>query len=204
MEQRTEEWYNIRLGRVTASRVSDVLAQTRTGPSTSRKNYMMELMVERMTNRKQESYTNTYMQHGIDNEPIARAAYEKVIDGLVHEIGFVMHPAIPMFGCSPDGFVGDDGLCEIKCPNTAQHVDTILYGFPSRYKAQVQSQLACTEREWCDFVSYDPRMPEHQQLVRIRVQRDDEYIKVMEASVNEFLTELDDLVMTIESTAIPK
>ena len=204
MQQRTEEWYNIRLGRVTASRVSDVLAQTRTGPSTSRKNYMMELMVERMTNRKQESYTNTYMQHGIDNEPIARAAYEKVIDGLVHEIGFVMHPAIPMFGCSPDGFVGDDGLCEIKCPNTAQHVDTILYGFPSRYKAQVQAQMACTERLWCDFVSYDPRMPEHQQLVRIRVKRDNQYIESMEDEVEGFLGELDELVMTIESTTIPR
>ena len=204
MQQRTEEWYNIRLGRVTASRVADVLAQTRTGPSTSRKNYMMELMVERMTNRKQESYTNTYMQHGIDNEPIARAAYEKVIDGLVHEIGFVMHPAIPMFGCSPDGFVGDDGLCEIKCPNTAQHVDTILYGFPSRYKAQVQAQMACTERLWCDFVSYDPRMPEHQQLVRIRVKRDNQYIESMEDEVEGFLGELDELVMTIESTTIPR
>jgi len=204
MQQRTDEWFAIRLGKVTASRVADVLAQTRTGYSTSRKNYMMELMVERMTGKKQESYTNTYMQHGIDNEPVARMAYEEVISGLVHEVGFVMHPQIYMFGCSPDGLVESKGIVEIKCPNTAQHVDTILYGFPSRYKAQVQSQLACTEREWCDFVSYDPRMPEHQQLVRIRVQRDDEYIKVMEASVNEFLTELDELVMTIESTAIPK
>lgn len=203
MEQRTEEWYNIRLGRVTASRVSDVLAQTRTGPSTSRKNYMMELMVERMTNRKQESYTNTYMQHGIDNEPIARAAYEKVIDGLVHEIGFVMHPVIPMFGCSPDGFVGDDGLCEIKCPNTAQHVDAILNGFPSRYQAQVQAQMACTERLWCDFVSYDPRMPDDMQMVRIRVKRDNQYIESMESEVEGFLGELDELVATVSSTKIP-
>lgn len=202
MEQRTEEWYNIRLGRVTASRVNDVLAQTRTGPSTSRKNYMMELMVERMTNRKQESYTNTYMQHGIDNEPIARAAYEKVIDGLVHEIGFVMHPVIPMFGCSPDGFVGDDGLCEIKCPNTAQHVDAILNGFPSRYQAQVQAQMACTERLWCDFVSYDPRMPDDMQMVRIRIKRDNRYIENMENEVEEFLGELNELVDTISSTKI--
>lgn len=202
MEQRTEEWYNIRLGRVTASRVNDVLAQTRTGPSTSRKNYMMELMVERMTNRKQESYTNTYMQHGIDNEPIARSAYEKVIDGLVHEIGFVMHPVIPMFGCSPDGFVGDDGLCEIKCPNTAQHVDAILNGFPSRYQAQVQAQMACTERLWCDFVSYDPRMPDDMQMVRIRIKRDNRYIENMENEVEEFLGELNELVETISSTKI--
>ena len=160
MEQRTEEWYNIRLGRVTASRVSDVLAQTRTGPSTSRKNYMMELMVERMTNRKQESYTNTYMQHGIDNEPRARAAYEKVIDGLVHEIG-------------------------------------------SRYQAQVQAQMACTERLWCDFVSYDPRMPDDMQMVRIRVKRDNQYIENMESEVEGFLGELDELVATVSSTKIP-
>jgi len=203
MEQRTEEWYNIRLGRVTASRVNDVMATTKAGYSTSRKNYMMELMVERMTGKKQESYTNTYMQHGIDNEPIARAAYEQVIDGLVHEIGFVMHPAIPMFGCSPDGFVGDDGLCEIKCPNTAQHVDAILNGFPSRYQAQVQAQMACTERLWCDFVSYDPRMPDDMQMVRIRVKRDNQYIENMESEVEGFLKELDELVVTVIATKIP-
>ena len=202
MEQRTEEWFNIRLGRVTASRVHDVLATTKTGYSTSRKNYMMELMVERMTKAKQESYTNSYMQHGIDNEPIARAAYENVISGLVHEVGFVMHPAIPMFGCSPDGLVEKDGLVEIKCPNTAQHVDTILYGFPARYQSQVQAQMACTERLWCDFVSYDPRMPKHMRMVRIRVKRDNQYIEDMENSIEGFLTELDELVYTIERAKI--
>lgn len=203
MEQRTAEWFDVRLGKVTASRVHDLLAQTKTGYSTSRKNYMMELMVERLTHAKQESYTNSYMQHGIDNEPIARAAYEKVIDGLVHEIGFVMHPAVPMFGCSPDGFVGSDGLVEIKCPNTAQHVDAILNGFPSRYQAQVQAQMACTERLWCDFVSYDPRMPDNMQMVRIRVKRDNQYIENMESEIEGFLRELDELVVTVSSTKIP-
>ena len=203
MQQRTDEWYNIRLGRVTASRVHDLLAQTKSGYSTSRKNYMMELMVERLTDTKQESYTNAYMQHGIDNEPIARVAYEKVIDGLVHEVGFVMHPAIPMFGCSPDGFVGDDGLCEIKCPNTAQHIDAILHGFPSRYQAQVQAQMACTERLWCDFVSYDPRMPENMQMIRIRVNRDNQYIENRENEVEDFLKELDELVVAVTATKIP-
>jgi putative phage-type endonuclease len=203
MQQRTEEWFDVRLGKVTASRVHDLLAQTKTGYSTSRKNYMMELMVERLTHAKQESYTNSYMQHGIDNEPIARVAYEQIISGLVHEVGFVHHPCIYEFGCSPDGLVEMDGLVEIKCPNTAQHVDTILYGFPPRYKAQVQSQMSCTEREWCDFVSYDPRMPEEMKLVRIRVNRDDEYIKTMEKEIIEFLEELDELVGTIECTKIP-
>ena len=203
MEQRTDEWFNIRLGRVTASRVQDVLATTKTGYSTSRKNYMMELMVERLTNTKQDSYTNTAMQHGIDNEPIAKAEYEKVIDGLVHEVGFVMHPAIPMFGCSPDGFVGNDGLVEIKCPNTAQHVDAILNGFPSRYQAQVQAQMACTERLWCDFVSFDPRMPAGKRLIRIRVKRNNQYIEDMETAIEEFLSELDELVVAVEFTKIP-
>jgi len=202
MEQRTAEWFDARLGKVTASRVHDVIAQTKAGYSTSRKNYMMELMVERLTNTKQESYTNSYMQHGIDNEPIARAAYEQVISGLVHEVGFVEHPLIKHFGCSPDGLVEKKGLVEIKCPNTAQHVDTILYGFPTRYKAQVHSQMACTDREWCDFVSFDPRMPEDKRMVRIRVQRDDEYISFLENEIKDFLMELEELVYTVEETKI--
>ena len=203
MEQRTEEWFNIRLGKVTASRVQDVLATTKTGYSTSRKNYMMELMVERLTNTKQDSYTNTAMQHGIDNEPIARAAYEQINVAFVHEVGFVMHPAIPMFGCSPDGLVENDGLLEIKCPNTAQHVDVLLNGFPSRYQAQVQAQMACTERLWCDFVSFDPRMPVGKRLIRIRVKRNNQYIEDMETTIEEFLKELDELVVAVESTKIP-
>lgn len=197
MEQRTEEWFSARLGKVTASRVADVLATTKTGYSTSRKNYMMELMVERLTNAKQESYTNSYMQHGIDNEPIARASYEQVISGLVHEVGFVMHQSVKGFGCSPDGLVGLDGLVEIKCPNTAQHVDTMLNGFPSRYQAQVQAQMACTKRSWCDFVSYDPRMPEHLSLVIIRQHADMGYIKNMENEITEFIEQLDSLVADV-------
>ena len=202
MEQRTDEWFAIRLGKVTASRVSDVLATTKTGYSTSRKNYMMELMVERLTNAKQESYTNAYMQHGIDNEPIARAAYEQINGAFVHEVGFVDHERIGMFGCSPDGLVGNDGLLEIKCPNTAQHVDTILYGFPLRYKSQVQTQMACTNRNWCDFVSFDPRMPVGKRLIRIRVERDHKYISDIEREVVEFLNELDDLVVTLNTRPI--
>ncbi len=203
MEQRSDEWFAARLGKVTASRVHDLLAQTKTGYSTSRKNYMMELMVERLTGTRQEGYTNAAMQHGIDNEPIARAEYEKTINGLVHEVGFVEHPDIKMFGCSPDGLVGNDGLLEIKCPNTAQHVETILHGFPPRYRAQVQSQLACTNRMWCDFVSYDPRMPEPMRLVRLRMYRINEYIETMESEVKDFLMELDDMIVAIEATQIP-
>jgi putative phage-type endonuclease len=205
MEQRSDDWFAARLGKVTASRVHDLLAQTKSGYSTSRKNYMMELMVERLTGVRQEGYTNAAMQHGIDNEPIAREEYEKRINPscLVHEVGFIEHPKIKMFGCSPDGLVGSEGLVEIKCPNTAQHVETILHGFPPRYKAQIQSQMACTNRAWCDFVSYDPRMPEPMQLVRLRMYRNDEYIETMETEVKDFLKELDEMIVAIEATKIP-
>ena len=199
MEQRTDEWFAARMGKVTASRVADVMAVTRTGPSASRKNYMMELMVERLTGARQESYTNAAMQHGVEYEPVARAAYEQVISGLVHEVGFVMHKGIAGFGCSPDGLVAYDGLVEIKCPNTAQHVDTMLNGFPNKYKAQVQAQIACTNRSWCDFVSYDPRMPDHLSLVIIRQHRDTEYIGEMESEIVEFLSELEELVENVST-----
>lgn len=190
MEQRTEEWFNARLGKVTASRVADVMAVTKTGVSGSRTNYLFELLAERMTGKKQEGYTNAAMQHGIDFEPVARAAYEEVISGLVHEVGFVQHLRYSDFGCSPDGLVGSDGLVEIKCPNTAQHVDTMLLGFPMKYNPQVQAQMACTERMWCDFVSYDPRMPDSHKLVVIRVLRDDEFVREMEGKVEDFLRNL--------------
>lgn len=190
MQQRTEEWFNARLGKVTASRVADVMATTKSGVSASRTNYLFELLAERMTGRKQESYTNAAMQHGVDFEPVARAAYEEVISGLVHEVGFVQHARHSDFGCSPDGLVGNDGLVEIKCPNTSQHVDTMLCGFPAKYKPQVQAQMACTERTWCDFVSYDPRMPDKHKLVVIRVLRDDEFVRDMEGKVEDFLRNL--------------
>ncbi len=202
MEQRTEEWFNARLGKVTASRVADVMATTKSGVSASRTNYLFELMAERMTGKKVEGYTNAAMQHGIDFEPVARAAYEEIINGLVHEVGFCPHLRFTDFGCSPDGLVGKDGLVEIKCPNTAQHVDTMLTGFPSKYKPQVQAQMACTERMWCDFVSYDPRMPDTHKLIVIRVLRDDDFISQMESTVESFLTELSR--MTLEVRKVEK
>lgn len=200
MQQRTEEWFEARLGNVTGSRVADVLATTKTGYGAGRTNYMFELLCERMTRKKQEGYTNAAMQHGISYEPVARMAYEEVISGLVHEVGFVLHRRINHFGCSPDGLVGSDGLVEIKCPNTAQHVETMLEGVPRKYTAQMQSQMACTERTWCDFVSYDPRMPDTHKLVVIRVLRDDEYVRKMEYEVELFLTELSQLYDTVLMT----
>ena len=192
MEQGTEEWFTIRIGKVTASRVADVIAKTKTGYSATRDNYMAQLVCERLTGQKGESFSNAAMQHGTDTEPLARAAYEALKDVLVDEVGFVPHPSIIMAGASPDGLVGDDGLLEIKCPNTATHIETLLsQSVPGKYNTQMQFQMACTGRQWCDFVSFDNRLPEELQLFVKRVPRDNEFIKQMEDEVVKFLNELD-------------
>jgi putative phage-type endonuclease len=195
MEQGTEEWFTIRIGKVTASRVADVIAKTKTGYSASRDNYMAQLVCERLTGQKGESFTNAAMQHGTDTEPLARAAYEALHDVLVDEVGFVPHPTIEMAGASPDGMVGEDGLIEIKCPNTATHIDTLLsQTVPGKYNTQMQFQMACTGRQWCDFVSFDNRLPEELQLFVMRVPRDEVFIRLIEAEIVQFLAELDDKI----------
>jgi putative phage-type endonuclease len=193
MEQRTEEWFAARLGKVTASRVADVLAKIKSGESASRKNYKMELVVQRLTNKVEESFTNAAMEWGTEQEPFARMAYEAHTGTFVKEEGFVDHPTIEGFGCSPDGIVGE-GLIEIKCPNTATHIETVLENkAPSKYIPQMQCQMACTGAKWCDFVSFDPRVPEDLQLFVVRVERDQEYIDSMEVEVKQFLSEVLDL-----------
>lgn len=190
--QGSPEWHAIRCGKVTASRVADVMAKTKSGPAASRANYMAELIAERLTGTPAQSFTNVAMQWGTDHEPDARAAYEFRFDKNVTEVGFVVHPRIDASGCSPDGLVGDDGLCEIKCPQTATHLETLLgQSVPGKYLAQIQWQLSCTDRSWCDFVSFDPRLPEMMQLFVYRVKRDDRYIAEMETAVTEFLAELE-------------
>ena len=165
MEQGTAEWHAARCGKVTASRIADVIAKTKSGPSASRGNYMAELVCERLTGVPQDSYKSPAMEWGTNNEPLARLAYESAGGVLVTEVGFVSHPTIIDAGASPDGLVGDDGLLEIKCPNTATHIDTLLSGkVPERYNTQMQWQMACTNRQWCDYVSFDPRLPESMQL----------------------------------------
>lgn len=193
MEQRTKEWFSARLGKVTASRVADVLAKIKSGESASRKNYKMELVVQRLTNKQGESFTNAAMEWGTEQEPFARMAYEAHTGTFVKEEGFVDHPTIEGFGCSPDGIVGE-GLIEIKCPNTANHIETVLENkVPSKYIPQMQCQMACTGAKWCDFVSFDPRVPEDLQLFVVRVERDQEYIDAMEVEVKQFLSEVLDL-----------
>ena len=192
IEQGSEEWLQIRLGKVTASGVADVLAKTKTGVSASRGNYLIKLAIQRVTGVVEESYTNDAMQWGIDNEAQARVAYEVASGNFVDQIAFVDHPTIAWFGASPDGLVNDDGRVEIKCPNSATHWSYIKDdGPPNKYYIQMQAQMACTGRSWCDFVSFDPRMPERSRLFIKRVMREDSYIADMEAEIKKFLSEVE-------------
>jgi putative phage-type endonuclease len=196
--QGTPEWFAQRLGKVTASRVADVIAKTKSGYSTSRANYLAQLVAERLTGRVAESYSNAAMQHGTETEPLARMAYEAETGLMVTEVAMIDHPTIPMTGASPDGFVGDQGLVEIKCPNTATHIDTLLSDkTQSKYTPQIQWQMACTGKKWCDFVSFDPRLPEDMQLFVTRVERDDAYIAELEAEIKTFLGEVETTVQKL-------
>ena len=193
--QGSPEWFAQRCGKATASRISDIVAKTKSGYSTSRVNYMAQLVVERMTNQVAESYTNAAMEWGTTNEPFARAAYEAKTGVLVDEVGAIDHPTIAMSAASPDGLVGGDMCLEIKCPGTAQHISTLLgEEIAKKYYDQMQWQMVCTGRSWCDFVSYDPRMPEGLQLFVKRIPRDDKYLAELEGEVIQFLAEVDDKV----------
>jgi putative phage-type endonuclease len=192
MLQGTPEWHQARLGCATASRIADVIAKTKTGWGASRANYAAELLVERLTGAPTERFSNAAMQWGADTEPHARAAYELRHDVTVDLAPFVPHPSIACAGASPDGFVGEDGLVEIKCPNTATHLDTLLGCKPdAKYVTQMQWQMACTDREWCDFVSFDPRLPEHLRFFCTRIHRDAELIASLERDVTQFLAEIE-------------
>lgn len=192
IEQGSPEWFALRAGKVTASKVSDVMSAITTA---GYKNYLADLVVERLTGKKTESFTNAAMQWGVDQEPIARAEYEVKTGNFVDQIAFVDHPTIANFGCSPDGLVGDDGLIEIKCPNTATHIDYVMQDkVPTKYIPQIQCQLAVTGRKWCDFVSFDPRLPDGLQILIVRLERDDEYIEKLEARVIKFLDEVNSAV----------
>lgn len=194
MEQGTAEWHHARLGKVTASKMADVMAQGRGGaPSATRTNYRAQLVVERLTGNPTEAFTNAAMAHGTETEPQARATYTLTTGRDVQETGFVDHPSIPMAGASPDGLVGDDGLVEIKCPGSATHIATLRGAeIDGKYLKQMQWQMACTERAWCDFVSFDPRLPDELQIHIRRVARDPAMIEEMERAVVAFLLEVDE------------
>lgn len=198
--QRSPEWYAARAGKVTASRIADLMARTRSGWGASRQNYMAELIVERLTGQPADTYQSAAMRWGIETEPQARDAYAFFSDIDVVQVGFVDHPRIAMSGASPDGLVGADGLAEFKCPNTNTHIDTLLSGvIPEKYVLQMQWQIACTGRKWCDYVSFDPRMPEHMRYFCQRVPRDDRLIATLEREVSEFLREVADKVASLQS-----
>lgn len=193
IEQRSAEWYRQRLGNVTASRIADVIATTRNGYGAARESYMMELLAERLTGVTQEHFTNEAMLWGIEQEDFARAAYEARTGQPVLEVGYIPHPEIPRTGASPDGMV-QDGLVEIKCPTTKTHIGFLLDGIiDGKYQAQMAWQLECTGRAWCDFVSYDPRLPENVRLIIKRYVPEPGYAQYLRDEVKKFLAELDAL-----------
>jgi putative phage-type endonuclease len=183
MEQRTEQWFEARIGKFTASPIADLMATTKSGPSASRKNLIMKIVCERLTGLRQEEYTNWAMEWGILQEAAARQAYSALTGELVDECGFILHPKLECFGASPDGLIGTK-LVEIKCPQTATHVEYMTERrIPGKYQLQMLAQMSCTGAEVCDFVSFDPRLPEPLQLCVIQFERDDNRIQEIEAEV---------------------
>jgi putative phage-type endonuclease len=191
MIQGSQEWFRSRYGNASASRISDVIAKTKSGYSASRDNYLTQLVLERF-GVFDEGFSSQAIEWGHEQEPLARMMYEAQTGNVVKEVGYILHPVIAKSGASPDGLVDDVGLLEIKCPNTKTHFEYLLAGKPpSKYIPQMAWQMACTGREWCDFVSYDPRAPEGLQYFEVRYNRDNEYIEMLEAEVTKFLNEVE-------------
>lgn len=190
--QGSEEWKRERAGKATASCFDAVMARVKVGEASTRRKYRIQLVTERLTGIPVEGYQNAAMRWGIETEPEARMTYEQVRGVVVEEVGFIDHPTIPMCGASPDGLVGDDGLVEIKCPESTTHLTWLEAGsVPAEHVDQIQGQMAVTGRQWCDFVSYDPRFPENLRLFIVRVPRDDAAIAALEAGIREFLAGVD-------------
>ena len=197
MIQGSDEWFEARRGNVGASSVHKVMAK---GQGKTRRSYMDELLAEKL-GCVIEGFTNAAMERGTELEPVARSQYEVERGAMVEEVGFVLHPTIDGFGASPDGLVGDDGLIEIKSPNTVTHLATLESGaIDGKYQWQMLAQMACTGRQWCDFMSYDDRMPDELQSVIIRFERDEQKIAQMEAEVSAFVAELNERFQAIKET----
>ena len=198
MEQRTEAWHLARCGKVTGSRIADVVARTKSGYATSRENLKATLIVERLTQKPSETFTNAAMEWGTQQEPIARAAYAARTGQLVDEVGFINHATIEWAGASPDGVIGN-ALVEFKCPNTATHLEYVLSKqIPQKYVYQMQFQMAVTGAESCDFVSFDPRLPERYQMLILPVKRDNTLILMLEDETRKFLMELETTLADLE------
>lgn len=201
IKQRSDEWFAARCGSVGASQIHDMMATTRSGASSaSRKNLKAKIVIERLTGIQEDSFKSAAMQWGIDHEDEARTAYEVHRGEFVKEAGLYVHPTIKGTHASPDGLVGDKGLVEIKCPNSSTHITTLKTNkIDSRYLTQMQWQMACTDRQWCDFVSYDPRMPDNAKLFITRVERDEVFIENTSATLIEFLAEVEDDVSFLQN-----
>lgn len=201
--QGSQEWLSARAGKVTASRIEDVIAKIKTGEAADRRDYRTQLVAEILTGTPQESgFVNAEMQWGIDQEPLAGAAYQIANDVLIDKVGLVLHPDIDRAAASPDGLVGPDGMLEIKCPKTATHLNYLMDGVvPKGYQPQMLWQMACTGRAWCDFVSYDPRLPANMRLFVKRLPRDEARIAELEKEVNAFLDSVDKMLETVKRFA---
>ncbi|EKI6386003.1 YqaJ viral recombinase family protein [Salmonella enterica] len=199
MEQRSPEWFAARCGKVTASRLYDVIARTKSGYAASRQNYMAELICQRLTGKPEEGFTNAAMMRGTELEPVAREMYAlNEFDAVISEVGLIDHPTIAGFAASPDGIVNDDGLIEIKCPNTWTHLQTLKTGVPKRqYLLQMHAQMMCTGRKWCDFVSFDDRLPPELAYFKTRINFDEVLAEEIEQEVVKFLTELETEIQNI-------
>lgn len=196
MDQHSNEWFSARLGKVTASKVKDVMSKGRgSAPSVTRQNYMMQLLCERLTGKREEGFTSAAMQRGTELEPVARSAYELDKGVMISEAGLILHPSIEGFGASPDGLIlSARGGLEIKCPNTATHVATIQSGkHDTQYEWQMFAQMACADLEWVDFVTFDDRLPDELQYACFRLERDEARIRQMETEIKLFLEELAEL-----------
>ena len=211
--QGSVEWLNARAGKVTGSRIKDVLAQIKSGEAASRRDYRVELVCEILTGEPTpQGFISRDMEWGTANEPFARGAVEVARGYMVDQVGFVLHPTMDRAGVSPDGLVnwmaGDEapeGIVEIKCPKTATHLGYILAGVvPSDYQPQMLWEMACTGAKWCDFVSYDPRLPEHLQLFVARFNRDEARIAAMESEVARFNAEVDAMLAGLPKAPEPE
>lgn len=202
MEQRSEAWFAAKAGKFSASEMADLLSGGGKKITATRSNLIARKVAERLTGVMEQGYTSAAMQHGIDHEDDARNLYFVSREVPIDEEGFIDHPSIPYSGCSPDGMVSDDGLVEIKCPNTATHIEYLrTKKVPNKYLYQMQWQMACTGRKWCDFVSYDPRMPTRLQLLIIHVPRDDELIATLEDAVNKGVKEVEEIISELSEVS---
>ena len=195
--QGTPEWLAERAGKLTASMISNVLMKPETAGF---RDYQAQIVAEILTGKPQGSdYTNANMQFGTETEPLARSAYEAETGFSVDQVGMVIHPTIDRAGASPDGLVGNSGLAEIKCPKVATHLAYLIAGVvPTTYKNQMNWQMACTGRDWCDFVSFRPDLPENLQLFVVRYKRDPAEILKLETAVLAFLAGVDQMIVKLQ------